>query len=128
MENTEIQNPESGTRNRNWRNEWMIQVGKYHWHQNSSSLLYIPRKMDDDMRSPLEKKHEYKEHSTGSYHSFQLNWVWDDARIMKNMFAFVCRSGQTTWELVEMWVCEYVWKFEFVMGVTTQSNELTSDK
>ena len=89
--------PESGI-----RNKWMIQVGKYDWHQYSSSLLCIPRKMDDDTRSPFKKRYEYKEHS--SYHSFQLHWVWDDVLIIQNIFAFVCRSRQTTAELIEMWV------------------------
>ena len=48
----------------------------------------MPRKMDDDIRSPFEKRYEYKEHS--SYHSFQLN----DVLIQQNVFAFVCRSPQ----------------------------------
>ena len=30
-------------------------------HQYSSSLLYIPHKMDDDMRSPFKKSYEYVE-------------------------------------------------------------------
>ena len=55
-------------------------------------------------RSPFKKRYKYKELTT--YHSFQLNWVSDDALIIQNIFAFVCRSRQTTRELVEMWVCE----------------------
>ena len=99
-------NPESGT-GTGIRNKWMIQVGKYDWHQYSSSLLCIPRKMDDDTRSPFKKRYEYKEHS--SYHSFQLHWVWDDVLIIQNIFAFVCRSRQTTAELIEMWVRVKIW-------------------
>ena len=34
----------------NEQNEWYIQVWKYDWHQNSSSILWILRKMDDDTR------------------------------------------------------------------------------
>ena len=48
--------------------------------------------MDDDTRSPFKKRHEYKEHS--SYHFFQLDWVWDDALVMQNIFAFASRSRQ----------------------------------
>ena len=81
-------------RNRNWRNKWMLQVGKYDSHQNSSSLLCIPRKVDDDTRNSFKKRYVYIEHS--SYHSFQLNWV------TQNIFAFVGHSN--TEELVEMWI------------------------
>ena len=63
--------------------------------------------MDDDTRSPFKKRYEYKEH--GSYHSFQLHWVWDDVLIIQNIFAFVCRSRQTTAELIEMWVRVKIW-------------------
>ena len=92
--------PESGIRNRNrkrnrnWRNKWMLQVGKYDSHQNSSSLLCIPRKMDDDTPNFFKKRYVYIEHS--SYHSFQLNWV------TQNIFAFVGHNN--TGELVEMWI------------------------
>ena len=48
----------------------------------------MPRKMDDDIRSPFEKKrYEYKEHSN---HSFRLN----DVLIIQKIFACVCRSRQ----------------------------------
>ena len=95
MENTEIRN-RNRNRNldRNWRNKWMLQVGKYDSHQNSSSLLCIPRKVDDDTRNSFKKRYVYIEHS--SYHSFQLNWV------TQNIFAFVGHSN--TEELVEMWI------------------------
>ena len=76
----------------------MLQVGKYDSHQTSSSLLCIPRKMDDDTRIPFKKRYEYKEHS--GYHSFQLDCVWDDALITQNIFAFV--GHDYTGELVEM--------------------------
>ena len=81
-------------RKRNWRNKWMLQVGKYDSHQNSSSLLCIPRKMDDDTRNSFKKRYVYIEHS--SYHSLQLNWV------TQNIFAFVGHNN--TGELVEMWI------------------------
>ena len=42
----------------------------------------MPRKMDDDIRSPFPKRYEYKEHS--SYHSFRLN----DVLIIQNIVAF----------------------------------------
>ena len=52
------------------------------------------RKMDDNPqgRSPVKKRYEYKEHS--SYLSFQLN----DVLVIQNIFAFVCRSRQSTGE------------------------------
>lgn len=67
---------------------------------------FLPRKMDNT-RSPFKKRYKYKERTT--YHSFQLDWVSDDALIIQNIFAFVCRSRQTTRELVEMWVCVKTW-------------------
>ena len=76
----------------------MLQVGKYDSHQYSSSLLCIPCKMDDDTRNSFKKRYEYIENS--SYHSFQLNCVWDDALITQNIFAFVGHNN--TGELVEM--------------------------
>ena len=99
MENTEIRirnrnRNRNRKRNRNWRNKWMLQVGKYDSHQNSSSLLSIPRKVDDDTPNSFKKRYVYIEHS--SYHSFQLNWV------TQNIFAFVGHSN--TEELVEMWI------------------------
>ena len=104
MENLEIWNPESeiGDRNRkrNRTNKGMLQLGKYDWHQYSSSLLCIPRKMDGDSRSPFKKRHKFKEHS--SYHSLQLDWVWDDVLITQNIFTFV--GHDNTGELVEMWI------------------------
>ena len=59
-----------------------------------SSLLCIPRKMDDDTPNSFKKRYVYIEHS--SYHSFQLNWV------TQNIFAFVGHNN--TGELVEMWI------------------------
>ena len=47
MENPEIR-IRNRNRNRNRRNKRMVQVGKYDWHQYSSSLVCIPRKMDDN--------------------------------------------------------------------------------
>ena len=47
----------------------------------------MSRKIDDDIRSPFEKRYENKEHS--SYHSFRLNDV-----IIQNIFACVYRSRQ----------------------------------
>ena len=52
--------------------------------------------MDDNLRSPFKKRFEYKKHS--SYLSFQLN----DVLVIQNIFAFVCRSRQSTGELVEI--------------------------
>ena len=50
----------------------------------------MPRKMDDDIRSPFEKKrYEYKEHSN---HSFRLNDVL--ITMIQKIFACVCRSRQ----------------------------------
>ena len=64
-----------------------------------SSLLCIPRKMDDDTRSPFKKCYEYKERS--SYHSFQLDWVWDDALIIQT---YLLLGRDKTGKLAEMWV------------------------
>ena len=50
--------------------------------------LCMPRKMDDDIRSPFAKRYEYKEHS--SYHSFRLN----DVLIIQNIFSFFYRSRE----------------------------------
>ena len=80
-------NPESGIRNgnrirnRNGTNKWMLQVGKCDSHQYSSSLFYIHRKMDDDMRSPFKKRYEYKEQSF-------LNNRAHESRL----FNIICRS------------------------------------
>ena len=54
--------------------------------------------MDDNLNlwSPFNKSYEYKEHI--SYLSFQLN----DVLVIQNIFAFVCRSRQSTGELVEI--------------------------
>ena len=114
MENLEIQNRKRKQErkqkrtqnwNRKWKrkrekkwkqnqaNKWMLQVGKYDWHQYSS-LLCIPCKKDDGSQSPFKKRHNYKEHS--SDHSFHLNWVWDDAFIMQNMFCFVLGRNKPT--------------------------------
>ena len=60
-----------------------------------------------DMQSFFKKGYNYKE--CRRYHSFQLNWIWDDALIIQNIFAFVCRSQQPTGELVEMWICLKIW-------------------
>ena len=46
----------------------------------------MSRKIDDDIRSPFEKRYENKEHS--SYHSFRLNVVL----IKQNIFVCVNRS------------------------------------
>ena len=37
-------------------------------------------------------------------HSFQLDWVWDNALIIQNTFALLL-GRDNTGELVEMWVC-----------------------
>ena len=62
MENREIRNPETEPEPEPEPEPEQM--------NDSSSLLCIPRKMDDDTRSPFKKRYEYKEHS--SYHSFQL--------------------------------------------------------
>ena len=104
MENLEIQNRKrKRKREQKWKqnqtNKWMLQVGKYDWHQYSSSLLCIPCKKDDDSQSPFKKRHNYKEHTCSSDHSFHLNWVWDDALVMQNMFGFVlgCNKPMGNW-------------------------------
>ena len=72
----------------------MLQVGKYDSHQNSSSFLCIPRKMDDDTRNSFKKRYVYIHVEHSSYYSFQLN------RVTQNLFAFVGHNN--TGEVVEM--------------------------
>ena len=54
--------------------------------------------MDDNLPSPFKKMCEDKEHS--SYLYFQLNDAL--ALVIQNRFALVCRSRQSTGELVEI--------------------------
>ena len=59
-------------------------------------------------------KYEYKEHC--SYHSFQLDWVGDDALIIQNIFAFASRSRQHQgigWNVIS---CEKFLAAQFVQN------------
>ena len=64
-------NPESGSGTGTGQINECFKLGSVIRINSSSSLFYIHRKMDDDMRGPFKKRYEYKEHS--SYHFFQLN-------------------------------------------------------
>ena len=64
-----IRNPECGTRT-GQINEY-FKLGSMIGINTPLPFSVIPRKMDDDTRSPFKKRHEYKEPS--SYHSSRSN-------------------------------------------------------
>ena len=45
----------------------------------------------------MEMPEPEPEPETETEHSFQLDWVWDDALIIQNIFAFASRSRQHRW-------------------------------
>ena len=49
------------------------------------NLVIFPLKLSQDFNG-------FWFYSGSSYYSFQWNWVWDDALIIQNIFAFVCAT------------------------------------